>query len=429
MKIIYDPIHGPIELSDNCIQIINTPEFQRLRNIYQLGTCYYVFPGASHKRFEHSIGVCYLAGEFIKHLQKNQPELSIDFEMVENIQIAGLCHDLGHGPFSHLFDHDFLEDFYRNLETSNLAHEDRSCNIFRKIVTDCQLNLSIQRQDIICDLIKPQKKVLKQEWLYEIVANCDNGIDVDKFDYLSRDCYNLGISKTFCHLRIIKYARVVNNHICYPKKMIYEINNLFQTRYMLHNQFYNHQVVKSIEFMITDIFKLVNPYFSLAESVNDLESFLKLDDNLLSIIGFRFSGDSNLMAAQQILIDIQKRQLYRFIEEISISDDRMMISSFQQMCIFIKSKDTNYPIPDFDTNLLIIENLDLSYSFSALSDVHFYDHTSLKMISIEPQDFQQCIHPIKSKKMRFFYRERQVPKLVTKMISDFKQMYYQSNLG
>ena len=108
MKIIYDPIHGPIELSELCIQIINTIEFQRLRNIYQLGVCYYVFPGASHKRFEHSIGVCHLAGEFIKSLQKNQPELNIDSQMVENVQIAGLCHDLGHGPFSHLFDHDFL---------------------------------------------------------------------------------------------------------------------------------------------------------------------------------------------------------------------------------------------------------------------------------------------------------------------------------
>ena len=66
MKIIYDPIHGPIELPELCIQIINTIEFQRLRNIYQLGVCYYVFPGASHKRFEHSIGVCHLAGEFIR---------------------------------------------------------------------------------------------------------------------------------------------------------------------------------------------------------------------------------------------------------------------------------------------------------------------------------------------------------------------------
>ena len=426
MKIIYDPIHGPIELSNLCIQIINTREFQRLRNIYQLGACYYVFPGASHKRFEHSIGVCYLAGEFIKNLQKNQPELGIDSMMVENIQIAGLCHDLGHGPFSHLFDHDFLETFYNDSKTPNLYHEERSCNILKKIVLEYQINISPDRVAIICDLIYPTQKILKQSWLYEIVANCDNGIDVDKFDYLCRDCYNLGISKSSDHLRLLKYARVIDNHICYPKKMIFDINNLFQTRHMLHNQFYNHQVVKSIEFMITDIFRLVNPYYNLSGCLDDLESFLRLDDNLLSIIDFKYSGDSNMMAAQQILLDIQTRKLYRFIEEISISEEKPLDSSLEQICLFIKNKYPQYKIPKFDRNQLIIEYLDLSYSFSALSDVHFYDSSTLKIVPIETQDFQQSIYPIKNKKLRFFYRERQVPKSVTKLVSDFKQMYYQN---
>ena len=427
MKIIYDPIHGPIELPELCIQIINTIEFQRLRNIYQLGVCYYVFPGASHKRFEHSIGVCHLAGEFIRNLQKNQPELGIDYMMVENVQIAGLCHDLGHGPFSHLFDNDFLKTFYSDRQTQNLHHEERSCSILRKIISEYQIQLSSERVDIICDLIHPKQKILKQAWIYEIVANCDNGIDVDKFDYLSRDCYNLGVSKSFCHLRLLKYARVIKNHICYPKKMIFEINNLFQTRYMLHNQFYNHQVVKSIEFMITDIFRLVNPYYNLSVCICDLDSFLKLDDNLLSIISFKFSGDTNMISAQQILSDIQTRRLYKFIEEVSIQVGKPIDATFQQICSFIQSKYPNYKIPEFDTYQLIIENLDLSYSFSALKDVYFYDSSSLEIVNIEPQDFQQCIHPIKNKKLRFFYREQQVPDSVVKLISDFKQMYYQSN--
>lgn len=427
MKIIYDPIHGPIELPELCIQIINTTEFQRLRHVYQLGVCYYVFPGASHKRFEHSIGVCHLAGEFIKNLQKNQPELKIDSIMVENIQIAGLCHDLGHGPFSHLFDDYFLKTFYADRRTLNLHHEERSCNILKKIISKYLINLSSKRVDIICDLIYPKGKILKQAWLYEIVANCDNGIDVDKFDYLSRDCYNLGISKSFCHLRLLKYARVINNHICYPKKVIFEINNLFQTRYMLHNQFYNHQVVKSIEFMITDIFRLTNPYYNLSVCINDLDSFLKLDDNLLSIISFKFSGDTNMISAQQILSDIQTRKLYKFIEEVSIQEGKPSVSSFEQMCLFLKNKYSNYKIPQFDTYQLIMEELDLSYSFSALSDVHFYDSSTFEIVNIEPQDFQQCIHPIKNKKLRFFYREQKVPTSVIKLIRDFKKVYYQSH--
>jgi HD superfamily phosphohydrolase len=77
MKIINDPIHGHIELSDICIQVIDTPQFQRLRDLKQLGVAYYVFPGASHNRFEHSIGVCHLARTFIEHLASIQPELEI----------------------------------------------------------------------------------------------------------------------------------------------------------------------------------------------------------------------------------------------------------------------------------------------------------------------------------------------------------------
>ena len=76
-KKIFDPIHKYMEFEPLLLQIIDTPEFQRLRNIKQLGLCYYVFSGASHNRFEHSLGVAHLSGVLLKHLQNNQPELSI----------------------------------------------------------------------------------------------------------------------------------------------------------------------------------------------------------------------------------------------------------------------------------------------------------------------------------------------------------------
>ena len=108
-KVIYDVIHGYVKISDLCLKIIDTPEFQRLRNLKQLGLTYLIFPSANHTRFEHSLGVSYLAGEMLKHLKNKQPELEITEREIELIKIAGLWHDLGHGPFSHFFDNFFLK--------------------------------------------------------------------------------------------------------------------------------------------------------------------------------------------------------------------------------------------------------------------------------------------------------------------------------
>ena len=82
--------------------------FKKLKNIKQLGLCYYVFPGASHNRFEHSLGVSYLSGLLAETLQINQPELKISDRTVLLIKIAGLGHDSGHACYSHFFDHTFL---------------------------------------------------------------------------------------------------------------------------------------------------------------------------------------------------------------------------------------------------------------------------------------------------------------------------------
>ena len=152
-KIISDPIHNQIELSDTAIKIIDTPIFQRLRNIKQLGTSEMVFPSASHSRFEHSIGVAHLGKQFMITLKNNDPSLDISEEDILLTEIAGLCHDLGHGPFSHAFD-DYLERKCKIEEDSDtesissndfsqfIHHEERSCFLLKHIVKKYKIKLS-----------------------------------------------------------------------------------------------------------------------------------------------------------------------------------------------------------------------------------------------------------------------------------------------
>ena len=103
-KQVQDRVHGQITL-DRLLQLVmDTPEFQRLDNIKQLGGCSYIYPSATHTRKEHSIGVAHLAGLMVKHLRTSQPSLGIDNDDELCVKLAGLVHDIGHGPFSHMFE-------------------------------------------------------------------------------------------------------------------------------------------------------------------------------------------------------------------------------------------------------------------------------------------------------------------------------------
>ena len=174
-KLIFDPIHGYIELPEICIKVIDTHYFQQLRYKKQLGAAYYVFPGASHNRFEHSIGTCHLAGLLITQLKTNQPELNISDKDITLIMLAGLLHDIGHGPMSHLFD-----DHVLSATVPEKHHEYRSGLIIDIIFNEYPFDLSEFDINQLKKYIEPAETNTGD--LYQIIANKRNCLDVDKFD-------------------------------------------------------------------------------------------------------------------------------------------------------------------------------------------------------------------------------------------------------
>ncbi|XP_041859789.1 deoxynucleoside triphosphate triphosphohydrolase SAMHD1 [Melanotaenia boesemani] len=341
-KVFNDPIHGHVELHPLLIKIIDTPQFQRLRNIKQLGGTYLVFPGASHNRFEHSIGVGYLAGQLVQALNERQPELLISRRDILCVQIAGLCHDLGHGPFSHMFDGMFIPKARPDIIWK---HEMASLTMFDYLVDDNGLKPVMEEHGLVLpqdlDFIKEQiagpldtKAAQGQKWpykgrpedksfLYEIVANKKNGIDVDKWDYFARDCYHLGIQNNFDYHRFLKFARVCEvdgqKHICTRDKEVGNLYDMFHTRNCLHRRAYQHKVGNIIETMITEAFLKADPHIqiqgsggkvlTLSTAIDDMVAYTKLTDHVFEQI--LNSSSSELAEARQILHNIVCRNLYK----------------------------------------------------------------------------------------------------------------------
>nr|5AO3_A Chain A, DEOXYNUCLEOSIDE TRIPHOSPHATE TRIPHOSPHOHYDROLASE SAMHD1 [Homo sapiens]5AO3_B Chain B, DEOXYNUCLEOSIDE TRIPHOSPHATE TRIPHOSPHOHYDROLASE SAMHD1 [Homo sapiens]5AO3_C Chain C, DEOXYNUCLEOSIDE TRIPHOSPHATE TRIPHOSPHOHYDROLASE SAMHD1 [Homo sapiens]5AO3_D Chain D, DEOXYNUCLEOSIDE TRIPHOSPHATE TRIPHOSPHOHYDROLASE SAMHD1 [Homo sapiens]5AO4_A Chain A, DEOXYNUCLEOSIDE TRIPHOSPHATE TRIPHOSPHOHYDROLASE SAMHD1 [Homo sapiens]5AO4_B Chain B, DEOXYNUCLEOSIDE TRIPHOSPHATE TRIPHOSPHOHYDROLASE SAMHD1 len=345
MKVINDPIHGHIELHPLLVRIIDTPQFQRLRYIKQLGGGYYVFPGASHNRFEHSLGVGYLAGCLVHALGEKQPELQISERDVLCVQIAGLCHDLGHGPFSHMFDGRFIPLARPEVKWT---HEQGSVMMFEHLINSNGIkpvmeqyglipeeDICFIKEQIVGPLESPVEDSLwpykgrpeNKSFLYEIVSNKRNGIDVDKWDYFARDCHHLGIQNNFDYKRFIKFARVceVDNElrICARDKEVGNLYDMFHTRNSLHRRAYQHKVGNIIDTMITDAFLKADDYieitgaggkkYRISTAIDDMEAYTKLTDNIF--LEILYSTDPKLKDAREILKQIEYRNLFKYVGE------------------------------------------------------------------------------------------------------------------
>jgi len=377
---IFDSIHGYIDIDPLAKKIIDTIEFQRLRDIKQLGLCYYVFPGASHNRFEHSIGVYYLSKKYMEILGREY----FNDKQFKLISIAALIHDIGHGPFSHLFD-----------ELTNSNHEERSIDIFSKMNDKYDLSLSPDDLEFIHKVIYPTKEC--NHYLYQIVSNV-NGIDVDRMDYIMRDIKMIGLNYGIEYQKIMKSSKIIDNNIKYSITAETSIDDYYRTRYILYKDIYNHKTVRSIEYMLKNALNKSNEMNHIIEIINKnlLDEFILITDNFIDKL---YRDDNETKEFKSIINNIFTRNLYKFYGEIII-DYKLPNYSILPNIILDETVISYYSdiLPEFYNNIRIQQHSNIiKYKIKKEYNYKFYhsiSYDSLKEIETLYDKFIRDITPM-----------------------------------
>lgn len=220
-KTIVDPVFGFITLPTvRLLQIVEHPYMQRLMRIKQLGLSSFVYPGAQHTRFQHSLGAMHLAHEAVQQLRRVGHEIS-DRE-AEGVMIAMLMHDIGHGPFSHVLEHSLVE---------GVPHEYISHMLMQRVDEEMGGALSLAIQIF--------ENRYERHFLHQLVSS---QLDMDRLDYLRRDSFFTGVTEgVIGAARIIQMLNVKDDRLVIEAKGIYSIENYLIARRFMYWQVYLHK--------------------------------------------------------------------------------------------------------------------------------------------------------------------------------------------
>ena len=322
-RVYRDPVLGSIAFDwkhePYIIELIDTPEFQRLRRIRQLGSTFLVFHGAEHSRFSHALGVAYLAKRMFSNLMED-PNLPKDLPM-ENIRkavLAGaLLHDVGHGPFSHLFERVFREK----------DHEKWGLDIIED--PDTKINSVLKKHTLLDSVKQIFDKSYTPRFARDIISS---QLDADRLDYLLRDSYMTGVAYGRYDLDwllgVIELAKIPKNGLGLAinfKKGWHAAEQFLIGRYLMYQQVYFHKTIRAAERMVKLIFERLAenakdgnfPHFCpeplrqlLISSRGrvDVKTYLRLDDELMLACFSLWSSDEK---EEEILRDLCARLMRR----------------------------------------------------------------------------------------------------------------------
>jgi len=297
MKLIKDVVHDFIEVYPEELRIIDSPIFQRLRYIRQLGFNYLVYPGANHSRFEHSLGVMHLAGKIYQHLC--QQTNSCSKEDLIKLRLAGLLHDIGHVAFSH------------SLEgvLTNVSHEELGAMIIKDTeISDILQDLGYSPHEII-------KLIRGKGRLSQIISS---QVDADRLDYLVRDAYHAGTNYGFISIpRIISSMRLSSQgKLIFSKKGLIALENFLIARYQMYFTVYLHHTSVFFSKLVKMIFTRMRE-LGLFEplSPRDMDEILKLTDDWLIFTLRRIYSETNDNILKELIERFFSRRPYKMVVE------------------------------------------------------------------------------------------------------------------
>ena len=317
-KVLKDPVHSYIHIHYEVIwNCLDSKEFQRLRRIRQLGGDFQVYPTAEHSRFSHSLGVYEIVRRMVTEVKSLCVELT-EYEKV-CVMLAGLLHDVGHGPFSHAFEH-----------ITNHSHEEYTAKI---ILGNTELNAILRAvsEKLPQDIVFIIQHTHENDILNQIVSG---QLDADRMDYLLRDSYFTATSYGQFDLeRILRTMRVRKTNegrkvIVVKYTGIHSVEDYIMARYQMYWQVYYHPVARSYEAVfiqlfnrLKDIFKGDKDYFEdmkvlipfLEKSEVSVDEYFKLDENSLLYCCALIQDKEDKIAAD-LAKRLQNRRLFEYVD-------------------------------------------------------------------------------------------------------------------
>ena len=319
---IVDPIHDFIRVYQTELKIIDSPIFQRLRRIRQLSGAHFTYPSAQHSRFEHSLGVMHVAGQAAQALKEKG---FLNTDKIQEIRLAALLHDIGHGPFSHLFE----EVLQAKKKTS---HEE----IGKKIILRSEIGEMLSAVGFDKKFIT---KLAFGDSKYRFVNEIISGsLSADMMDYLQRDGYFTGAEHAkIDHKRIIQSLDVYKNKLALDRSALYSFESMILSRYQMFKAVYFHKTVRSAEVMMLEALRLADDEANFT-SLN-LDDYVKLTDEfVISQILSLPEYTQDLRRAKKIATDYQNRRLLKCVYEQIMTNKKLKDQDKIRQKIAKKSK-------------------------------------------------------------------------------------------